>query len=71
MRVEVVLVEWKGSVHVYAQRVGPAGTRKIAPRRRLWSSQVAQRAPQSEAEALEWIARAVLRSLEMRTPERP
>lgn len=64
MRIEIVLVEWKGATHVYCQRVGPAGNRKVAPRRRLWSLDVATRAPQSEAEAVEWVARACLKALE-------
>lgn len=51
MRVEVVLVEWKGSVHVYAQRVDPAPNRKIARRRRFLSTVVEGPAPTTDREA--------------------
>lgn len=56
MRVEVVLVEWKGSVHVYAQRVDPAPDRKIARRRRFLSTVVEGPAPANDREAVAAIA---------------
>lgn len=71
MRVQIVVFQWKSTVHCYAERVHPTPDTKVARRTRLFSSAVEYQYPLSEREALEHalvVLQNRLNSLPLRRP---